>query len=66
MHKILEGIYKKGIIKLKKNPHLKDNSYLKILIIEQDYNKDKNIKFGSYKFPINLDKVNIREFAHED
>ena len=66
MHNILEGIYKNGSIKLKKNPHLKENSHLKIWIIVQKNDDKKNIKFGSYKFPVNLDKVNIRDFAHED
>ena len=66
MHQLLEGIYKKGLIKLNKNPHLKENSHLKVWVIEQEDNNEKNIKFGSYKFPVNLDKVNIRDLAHED
>ncbi len=73
MLNILEGIYHNGIIKIKNNCKIKDDSHLKILIFEEEKekknmqsNKRNKIIFRSYKFDNFLDKVNLRDFAYDD
>ncbi len=74
MLNILEGLYHDGIIELKNKYPLKENCNIKLIMVEDSYQintvtedpKNDRIDFGIYKLGNSLDKVNIRDYAHEN
>ena len=68
MEQIIEGVYRKGMIKLKKSLKINDDSNIKIKII--DFENDKNDSeangFGTYSLGKDLDNINISDYAYED
>jgi predicted DNA-binding antitoxin AbrB/MazE fold protein len=65
MHQLLDAVYHNGHIDIDKPIPLKDNTKIKVYIIT-DNDEKQSSDFGVYEFSKDLDKVNIRDFAHED
>lgn len=68
MEQIIEGVYRQGMIKLKKSLKINDDSNIKIKIIafENDKNDSEANGFGTYSLGKDLDNINIRDYAYED
>jgi predicted DNA-binding antitoxin AbrB/MazE fold protein len=65
MHQLIDGVYHKGHIEINKPIPLKDNTKIKVWIVTEK-DKKQTSDFGVYEFSKDLDKINIRDFAHED
>ncbi|OHD57213.1 MAG: hypothetical protein A2Y33_07410 [Spirochaetes bacterium GWF1_51_8] len=65
MRQLLEGVYHQGHIDIDSPVDLKENTRVKVLIVT-DAEEKTEAELGVYDFGKKLDKVNIRDFAHED
>ena len=65
MHRMIEGIYRKGHIEFEQPIPLKDNTKIKVWI-DTGQNPADTSDFGIYELGKKLDKIHIRDFAHED
>lgn len=65
MHQMLEGVYHDGHIDIDKPIPIKNNTKVKFWIVT-DKIEDNDADFGSYNLGKAFDKINIRDFAHED
>jgi hypothetical protein len=63
MHQLLDGVYHDGHIDVNQSIPLENNTKVKFWIVTENKNKKK---FGSYHLDKTFDKINIRDFAHED
>jgi hypothetical protein len=61
----LDGVYHNGHIDIDKPVQIKDNTKIKLWIMTEK-KETQSSDFGVYEFSNNLDKINIRDFAHED
>ncbi len=65
-YKIETTITKDGKIILPSDLKNIFNHEVEIVVIDKAHQKRKDLNFGSYNLGGILDKVNIRDFAHED
>jgi hypothetical protein len=64
MNRWIDGVFHNGHIDIDGSLPLDDNTKVKVLIPASE--DDNTPELGKYRLGKDLDKVNIRDFSHED
>ena len=64
MKQLVDGVYHNGHIDINEPLPLEESAKVKVLIMTED--REQSAELGIYNLGKELDKINIRDFAHED